>query len=62
MKIYVFHLVSIFLRIYLIYLVNSQERSLSKSSISVLWQKENFILPFAVNGILNLSILAMVNA
>ena len=43
------------LRSYSIYLVNRQERSLIKSSFSVFWQKENFILPFAVNVMLNLS-------
>ena len=36
------------LRSYLIYLVNRQERSLNKSSFSMFWQEENFILPFAV--------------
>ena len=35
------------LRSYSIYLGNRQERSLNKSSLSVFWQKENFILPFA---------------
>ena len=46
----------ILLRSYSIYLVNRQERSLNKSSFSMFWQKENFILPFAVNVMLNLSI------
>ena len=36
------------LRSYLIYLVNRQERSLNKSSFSMFYQEENFILPFAV--------------
>ena len=44
------------LRSYSIYLVKRQERSLSKSSFSVLWQKENFLLLFAVIVMLNLSI------
>ena len=43
------------LRSYSIYLVKRQERSLIKSRFSVFWQKGNFILPFAVNLILNLS-------
>ena len=46
------------LRIYSIYLGNRQERSLIKSSFSLFWQKENFRLPFAVNVMLNLSIIA----
>ena len=39
------------LRSYSIYLGNRQERSLNKSThcFSVFWQKENFILPFAIN-------------
>ena len=45
------------LRSYSIYLVNRQEKSLIKSSFSVFWQKGNFILPFAINVILNLSIM-----
>ena len=44
------------LRSYSIFLVNRQERSLIKSSFSVFWQKGNFILPFAVNVMLKLSI------
>ena len=44
------------LRSYSIHLGNRQERGLNKSSFSVFWQKENFILPFAVNFMLNLSI------
>ena len=36
------------LRSYSIYLGNREERSLHKSSFSVFWRKENFILPFAV--------------
>ena len=43
------------LRNYSIYLGNIQERSLNKSSFYVFWQKENFILPFAANVMLNLS-------
>ena len=43
------------LRSYSIYLGDREERSLNKSSFSVFWQKENFILPFAVNVMLNLS-------
>ena len=42
---YVFQL----LRSYSIFLVNTQERSLMKSSFSVFWRKGNFILPFAVD-------------
>ena len=41
------------LRSYSIHLGNRQERGLNKSSFSVFWQKENFILPFAVNFMLN---------
>ena len=37
------------------HLVNRQERSLIESSFSEFWQKGNFILPFAVNVMLNLS-------
>ena len=44
------------LRSYSIHLGNRQERSLNKSSFSVFWQKESFILPFPVNFMLNLSI------
>ena len=44
------------LRSYSIHLGNRQERGLNKSSFSVFWQKENFILPFALNNMLNLSI------
>ena len=33
------------------------ERSLNESGFSLFWQKENFILPFAVNVMLNLSII-----
>ena len=44
------------LRSFSIYLGNRQERSLNKSSFSVFWQKENFILPFAVNVMLNLPV------
>ena len=44
------------LRSFSIYLGNRQERSLKKSSFSVFWQKENFILPFAVNVMLNLPV------
>ena len=43
------------LRSYSIHLGNRQERGLNKSSFSVFWQKENFILPFAINFMLNLS-------
>ena len=43
------------LRSYSIYLINRIERSLNKSSFSVFQQKQNFILPFAVNVMLNLS-------
>ena len=43
------------LKSYSIYLVNRQERRLIESSFSVFWQKEHFILPFAVNVMLNLS-------
>ena len=43
------------LRSYSIYLGNTQERSLNKSSFSVFWHEENFILPFAANVVLNLS-------
>ena len=43
------------LRSYSIYLGKRKERSLHKSSFSVFWQKQNFILPFAVNVMLNLS-------
>ena len=35
------------------YLGNREERSLNKSSFSVFWRKENLILPFAVNVMLN---------
>ena len=42
------------LRSYSIYLGNRQGRSLNESSFSLFWQKENFILPFAVNIMLNL--------
>ena len=40
---------------YSVYLGNRQERSLSKSSFFLFWRKENFILPFAVKVMLNLS-------
>ena len=45
------------LRSYSVYLVNRQTRTMSliKSSFSVFWQKGNFMLPFAVNVMLNLS-------
>ena len=49
----------ILLRSYSIYLGNIQERSLNKSSFSVFWQKENFILSFAANVMLNLSIISL---
>ena len=44
------------LKSYSIYLVNRLEKSWIKSSFSVFWQKGDFILPFAVNVMLNLSI------
>ena len=60
MKIYVFQPVSLtLLRSYSIYLGNRQERSLRKSSFSVFLQIENFILPFAVNVMLNLSFVSI---
>ena len=43
------------LRRYSIYPVNRQEWHLIKSSFSVFWQKGNYIFPFAVNVMLNLS-------
>ena len=47
------------LRRYSIHLVNRQERSLIESSFSVFPQKGNFILPFAINVMLNLSIITV---
>ena len=49
------------LRSYSICLVNRQERSSISSSFSVFWQKGNFNLPFAVNVMLNLSIVSPSN-
>ena len=43
-------------RSYSVYLVNKQEKSLIKSSLSVFWQSGSFILPFAaVNVMLNIN-------
>ena len=44
------------LRSYSIHLGNRQERGLNKPSFYVFWQKENFILPFAVNFMLSIHV------